>query len=130
MDDSILAKLAFLGAFIWPVVRRTQRPSPKEQIKALIPALSLEVVLTCVAGRCDIAWPPILAFHRQLTVTGREWTPLNKAVWVAAGNQPEKRRAKILAVLKTQLDLIQIRLKKTATSHYQVALRGNTVGRV
>ena len=43
------------------------------------------------------------------------------AIWVAAGNPPEKKRAKVLAALKGHTDLIQIRSKKTTTSHYEVA---------
>jgi hypothetical protein len=54
-------------------------------------------------------------------MTRREWTPLNMAIWTAAGNPPEKKRAKILSVLKARPDLIMIRHKKTTTSHYEVA---------
>jgi hypothetical protein len=122
MVDSILVKFALTERFTLPVVGGDKHAKPKKsKSKHFIPALPLEVVLTCVAGGCEVALPLILAIHRQLTMTGREWTPLNKAIWAAAGNPPEKRRAKVLTVLKEQPDLIQIRSKKTATSHYEVA---------
>jgi hypothetical protein len=122
MGDSILVKFALTEGFTLPVVEGDKHVKPKKsKSKHFIPALPLEVVLTCVAGGCEVALPLILAIHRQLTMTGREWTPLNKAIWAAAGNPPEKKRAKVLTVLKEQPDLIQIRPKKTATSHYEVA---------
>jgi hypothetical protein len=54
-------------------------------------------------------------------MTRREWTPLNKAIWISAGDPPERKRERILKALKSQPELIQIRLRKTATSHYEVS---------
>jgi len=122
MDDSFLAKFALLDGYTLPVVEGDKQAKPKtSKSKHFIPALPLGVVLTCVAGGYEVALPLILAIHRQLTMTGREWTQLNIAIWAAAGNPPEKKRAKILALLKEHPDLIQIRPKKTTTSHYEVA---------
>jgi hypothetical protein len=122
MDDSILAKFALPDGYILPVGEGGKQAKPKtRKSKHFIPALPLGVVLGCVAGGYEVALPLILAIHRQLTMTGREWTPLNKAIWAAAGNPPEKKRAKILALLKEHPALIQIRPKKTTTSHYEVA---------
>ena len=122
MDDSILAKFALPNGYILPLVEGDKQAKPKtSKSKHFIPALPLGVVLTCVAGGYEVALPLILAIHRQLTMTGREWTPLNIAIWAAAGNPPEKKRAKILAAVKRHPDLIQIRPKKTTTSHYEVA---------
>jgi hypothetical protein len=122
MDDSILAKFALPDGFILPVGEGGKQAKPKtSKSKHFIPALPLGVVLTCVGGGYEVALPLILAIHRQLTMTGREWTQLNIAIWAAAGNPPEKKRAKILALLKEHPDLIQIRPKKTTTSHYEVA---------
>lgn len=122
MDDSILAKFALPDGYILPVGEGGKQAKPKtRKSKHFIPALPLGVVLTCVAGGYEVALPLILAIHRQLIMTRREWTPLNKAIWAAAGNPPEKKRAKILALLKEHPDLIQIRPKKTTTSHYEVA---------
>ena len=122
MDDSILAKFALPDGFILPVGEGGKQAKPKtSKSKHFIPALPLGVVLTCVAGGYEVALPLILAIHRQLTMTGREWTQLNIAIWAAAGNPPEKKRAKILALLKEHPALIQIRPKKTTTSHYEVA---------
>ena len=122
MDDSFLAKFALPDGYTWPVVEGGKQAKPKtSKSKQFIPALPLGVVLVCVTGGCEIALPLILAIHRQLTMTGREWTPLNIAIWAAAGNPPEKKRAKVLAALKEHPDLIQIRPKKTTTSHYEVS---------
>jgi len=122
MDDSFLAKFALPDGYILPAVKGGKEAKPKpSKSKHFIPALPLGVVLTCVAGGCEITLPLILAIHRQLTMTRREWTPLNIAIWAAAGNPPEKKRAKVLAALKERPDLILIRPKKTTTSHYEVA---------
>jgi len=122
MDDSFLAKFALPDGYVLPLVDGGKQAKPKtSKSKHFIPALPLEVVLGCVAGRCEVALPLILAIHRQLIMTRREWTPLNKAIWAAAGNPPEKKRAKILFLLKELPDLILIRPKKTTTSHYEVA---------
>ena len=122
MDDSFLAKFALLDGYTLPVVEGDKQTKPKSsKSKHFIPALPLGVVLACVTGGCEIALPLILAIHRQLVMTRRDWTPLNIAIWAAAGNPPEKKRAKVLAALKEHPDLIQIRPKKTTTSHYEVA---------
>lgn len=86
-----------------------------------IPPTPLEVTKACVANNCEIALPLILAIHRQLTMTRREWTPLNKAIWISAGDPPEKKRERILRALKNQPELIRLRLRKTAISHYEVS---------
>lgn len=122
MDDSFLAKFALPDGYISPVGEADKQAKPKmSKSKHFIPALPLGVVLTCVAGGYEVALPLILAIHRQLRMTRREWTPLNKDIWCAAGNPPEKKRAKILSAIKEHPDLIQVRPKKTTTSHYEVA---------
>ena len=122
MDDSFLAKFALPDGYVLPLIEGGKETKPKtSKAKHFIPALPLGVVLTCSAGGYEVALPLILAIHRQLTMTGREWTPLNIAIWAAAGDPPEKKRAKVLAALKEHPDLIQIRPKKTTTSHYEVA---------
>lgn len=94
---------------------KTKSPLP------FIPPLPLSVVQACAVDGCEVVLPLVLAVHRQLTMTGREWTPLNKAVWTSAGNSPEKKRERILKLLKSRPDIVQIRQRKTATSHYEVA---------
>lgn len=118
MVDDIFAKFAIPDEFTLP--EATAKPKTS-RTKHFIPAIPLSVILACVEGGCETALPLILAIHRQLTMTRREWTPLNMAIWTAAGNPPEKKRAKILASLKEQSELIMIRTKKTTTSHYEVA---------
>ena len=118
MVDDFFAKFAIPDEFTLP--EATAKPKTS-RTKHFIPALPLNVILACVEGGHETALPLILAIHRQLTMTRREWTPLNMAIWTAAGNPPEKKRAKILSVLKARPDLIMIRPKKTTTSHYEVA---------
>jgi hypothetical protein len=118
MTDDLVTKFAIPEDFSLPEVKTKPKTSGA---KHFIPALPLQIVKISVLAECEIALPLILTIHRQLTMTGREWTPLNKAIWDAAGNPPEKKRSKILAVLKRHPDLIQIRPKKTTTSHYEVA---------
>ncbi len=118
MPDDIFAKFAIPDELTLPEAKATPKTN---RAKHFIPAVPLRAVLACVEGGCELALPLILAIHRHLTMTGREWTPLNKAIWDTAGNPTEKKRAKILAALKERPELIQIRRKKTATSHYEVA---------
>jgi hypothetical protein len=86
-----------------------------------IPTVPLAVIKACAVEGCEVVLPLVLAIHRQLKMTGRDWTPLNRAVWVSAGDPPEKKRERILRLLKAQPELVQIRSRKTATSHYDVA---------
>ena len=118
MVDDIFAKFAISDEFTQLAVTAKSKTS---RAKHFIPAVPLPVVLACVEGGCEAALPLILAIHRQLTMRRREWTPLNKAIWVAAGDPPEKKRTKILSVLNARPDLIMIRPKKTTTSHFEVA---------
>lgn len=118
MADDIFAKLAIPNGFTLP---EAEAKPGRRRARHFIPPVPLRVVLACVEGGCETALPLILAIHRQLTMTRREWTPLNAAIWTAAGNPSERKRTKILASLKEQSDLILVRPKKTATSHYEVA---------
>jgi hypothetical protein len=96
---------------------------PKTKCKnPFVPPVPLAVVKACAAAGCEIVLPLVLAAHRQLAMRHCEWTPLNKAVWTSAGDPPERKREKILRELKARPDLLQFRQRKTATSHYDVAL--------
>ena len=120
MTDDLVTKFAMPEGFCLSEVIDKKEGKPSGQ-RHFIPALPLQIIKITVAAGCETALPLILAIHRQLKMTGREWAPLNKAIWVAAGDPPEKKRSKILTVLKQRPDLIQIRPKKTTTSHYEVA---------
>lgn len=120
MTDDLVTKFAIPEGFTLPEVSEKKETKPSGQ-RHFISAVPLQIIKITAAAGCEIALPLILAIHRQLKMTGREWTPLNKVIWVAAGDPPERKRSKILAVLKQRPDLIQIRPKKTATSHYEVA---------
>jgi hypothetical protein len=100
--------------------RQPARLKKKSQ-NSYVPTVPLHVIKACALGDCEVVLPLVLATHRQLKMTGREWTPRNRAVWVSAGDPPERKREKILRVLKARPELILIRRRKTATSHYEVA---------
>ena len=120
MTDDLVTKFAIPEGFCLPEAIDKKEGKPSGQ-RHFISAVPLQIIKITVAAGCEIALPLVLAIHRQLKMTGREWTPLNKVIWVAAGDPPERKRSKILAVLKQRPDLIQIRPKRTTTSHYEVA---------
>jgi hypothetical protein len=93
----------------------------RHSAEAFVPALPVAVVVAVVEAGAEKALPIILAIHRQLKMTTREWTPLNSAIWKAAGRPSDKERAAILRKLKKLPDLIRIEIKRTSVSHYQVA---------
>jgi hypothetical protein len=88
---------------------------------AFVPGFPLSILYAVVSAGAEKALPVVLAIHRQLRMTGREWTPLNSAVWKAAGSPSDKERASILRKLKGLPDLIRVTPHRTATTHYWVA---------
>jgi len=89
-----------------------------------VPGFPLSIILSVVDAGLEKALPLILAIHRQLTMTKREWTPLNSAVWRAAGDPTAKEKETILAKLKAAPGIIQFRINRTPVSHYSVS-KGN-----
>ena len=83
--------------------------------------MPLAVIKACAGEGCEVVLPLVLAAHRQLTMTRREWTPLNGAVWTSAGNPSERKRERILKELKARPELLQVRRRQTATSHYDLS---------
>ena len=88
---------------------------------AYISNFPLDILQAVVDAGVEKALPLILAIHRQLTMTGREWTPLNSAVWKAAGDPTAKQKESILSKLKTAPSIIRISDNRTRVSHYSVA---------
>jgi hypothetical protein len=86
-----------------------------------IPKFPLSVLKAVMESRAEKALPLILSIHRQLTMSRREWTPLTAAVWNAAGSPSAREREAILQRLKSSPNLLQIRPRRTAISHYDVA---------
>lgn len=120
MDD-LTEKLALNRP---PYIRQDTRPAkgPKTlHPTPFIPSVPLAVIKMCALRECEVVIPLLLAIHRQLKMANREWIPLNKAVWASAGDPSERKRERILRVLKAQPELVQIRQRRTATSHYEVA---------
>lgn len=96
--------------------------------EAFVPPFPVLVLHVIVAAGAEKALPLVLAVHRQLLMTRREWTPLNSAIWIAAGSPTDKERATILRKLKHLPDLIRIEERRTTMSRYRVA-RGPLWGR-
>ena len=93
----------------------------RHRVERFVPPFPVTVIVAVVDAGAEKALPVILAIHRQLTMARREWTPLNAAVWKAAGNPSAKVREAILRKLKELPDLLRIESHRTPTSHYRVA---------
>ena len=85
-----------------------------------IPSLPLCVIQRVVQAKAEKALPLILAIHRQLYMAKRESTPLNAAIWNAAGNPTTREREGIIRKLKSLHDIIIMEEKRTVTSRYRV----------
>jgi hypothetical protein len=96
-------------------------PRAVRRVGAFVPSFPLPILDAVVAARAEKAFPLILAIHRQLHMTRREWTPLNAAIWRAAGSPGEKSRAAILYKLRGLSAVIRLELHRTATTHFKVA---------
>ena len=92
-----------------------------QRTPAFVPVFPLTVLAAVVAAGAERALPLLLTIHRQLTMTRREWTPLNGAIWKAAGDPSAKKRATIISALRKLPELVRIEPHRTTTSHYQVA---------
>jgi hypothetical protein len=95
-------------------------PSLK-QPAAFVPAIPLAVLQAVVRAHAEKALPLILAIHRQLQMTRRKSTPINAAVWDAAGNPTGKRRAAILRKLKSVPPVVVVVPARTPVSYYRAA---------
>ncbi len=89
--------------------------------QAFVPVFPLSVLGAVVEAGAEKALPLLLAIHRQLKMTEREWTPLNAAIWKAAGNPSAKKRAAIISILKKMPELVFIGPHRTTTTHYRVS---------
>ena len=73
-------------------------------------------------AKAEKALPLVLAIHRQLYMTKRETTPLNVAVWKAAGSPSSLERVSIMRKLKDFPGIIRLEKDRTTTSNYRVGL--------
>ena len=89
--------------------------------KAFVPPFPLGILLAMVTAGAEKALPTVLAIHRQLHMTSRESTPLNSAIWKAAGSPGAKARAAILRKLRGLPGVIRFERHRTVASHYRVA---------
>jgi hypothetical protein len=96
-------------------------PRKSRRGAAFVPSFPVRILGAVVTARAEKALPVVLAIHRQLLMTRREWTPLNSAIWIAAGSPTDKGRATILRKLKHLPDLIRIKERRTPLSRYRVA---------
>jgi hypothetical protein len=85
-----------------------------------IPPFPLRIQLALVEAKAEVALPLVLAIHRQLTMTRRQETPLNEAVWRAAGSPSAKKRHNILEKLMRLPGIIQLIEARSPTSRYRL----------
>lgn len=97
----------------------TPARSSRHRTEAFVPALPMAVLVAVVEAGSEKALPVILAIHRQLKMTRREWTPINAAVWKAAGDPSAKKRAAIMRKLKRLPAFLRVELHRTPSSHYR-----------
>jgi hypothetical protein len=89
-----------------------------------IPAFPLQIQQALAEADAVVALPLVLAIHRQLMMSHRDETPLNDAIWSAAGSPSAKKRAVILRKLKSLPQIIEMITARTRTTHYRVR-KGN-----
>jgi len=110
-----------------------EMPPPKSktvntiEASAFVPPLPLQIVISIVEAKAEKALPLVLAIHRQLHMTKRETTPLNAAIWKAAGSPSARNRESIIRRLKALPGIIGLEKARTTTSHYRVR-RGSDWG--
>lgn len=124
---NLSALLAVTGQHTPPNNHPKRKPVNTIEATAFIPALPLHVVLTIVEAKAEKALPLVLAIHRQLHMTKRETTPLNAAIWKAAGSPSPREREGMIRKLKALPGLVNFEKDRTTTSHYRVG-RGSDWG--
>ena len=106
-----------LGDYKAPLAKKL----PRRRWKAFTPPFPLPILAAVVAAKAEMALPLILAIHRQLVMTKRASTPLNGAIWEAAGDPPTQRKKTILRRLQTLSEVISLTAEQTPMSYYRVA---------
>ena len=123
MDDRNLIELLAIGPQL--AMAETKQPKPKTintiEVNAYVPLFPLRIVLNIVEAKAEKALPLVLAIHRQLHMAKRDSTPLNAAVWKAAGSPSPREKERILAKLKGLPNVIILERERTTTSHYRVS---------
>ena len=122
MDDRNLIELLAIVPQL--AMAETKQPKPKTintiEVNAYVPLFPLRIVLNIVEAKAEKALPLVLAIHRQLHMTKRDSTPLNGAVWKAAGSPSTREKERIILKLKGLPNLIVLEKARTTTSHYRV----------
>ncbi len=119
--DGLAARLSLDGSpdggirIVEQPVRLSVRANP-----SFVPPFPLKILQALVEADAVSTMPLVLAIHRQLTMAHRKETPLNAAIWNAAGSQSAKKREAILRKLKSLPHIIEIHPRRTSTAHYKV----------
>jgi hypothetical protein len=93
----------------------------KRSAARFIPRVPVAVVERLEQAGAMTAMGLILAIHRQLVMRRCESTPLNAAVWKAAGMPTKKRREVILRNLAKVADVIVLQEARSRQGRYRVA---------
>lgn len=89
-----------------------------------IPSMPVSIVTEIVRQNAVAILPLVMAIHRQMTMKGKDDTPLNEAIWAIAGNPSSKQRETILRKLKSLPHIFELTAERTRNYHYRVK-RGN-----
>jgi hypothetical protein len=86
-----------------------------------VPPLPLRVLECVEQAGAMTAMGLILAIHRQLTMRKCDVTPLNAAIWRAAGSPSKKRKEVILRNLAKVPEVIALHKTRSRQGYYRVA---------
>ena len=86
-----------------------------------IPPVPIRILERVEQAGAMTAMGLILAIHRQLTTSRRDSTPLNAAIWRAAGSPSRKRKEVILRNLAKVPDVVLLQKVRSRRGYYRVA---------
>ena len=89
-----------------------------------IPPVPIRILERVEQAGAMTAMGLILAIHRQLTTSRRDSTPLNAAIWRAAGLPSKKRKEGILRNLAKVPDVVVLQKARSRRGYYRVARGG------
>ncbi|MDI9848656.1 hypothetical protein QM467_11375 [Rhodoblastus sp. 17X3] len=85
-----------------------------------VPKIPVAIIECVEQAGAMTAMGLILAIHRQLAMRKSDSTPLNAAIWKAAGSPSKKRREVILRNLAKVPDVFVLQQERSQQGHYRV----------
>jgi hypothetical protein len=87
---------------------------------SFVPRLPVSVIERVEQSGAMTAMGLVLAIHRQMAMRRRQSTPLNAAIWKAAGSPSKKRREVILRNLAKIPDVFVLQRSRSLQGFYRV----------